>query len=132
MFFNDTYIIALRVVNFNRNRNEKSKNIEKMTKEPMAAPPHRMLREVFAMKFYYVTFRSVTHGQRGEKLLKSNGVRCHLLRTPKWMEARGCGYSLRIWTKEPMQAVAALRASGIPLRKVYLQREDGEMEELRL
>lgn len=84
------------------------------------------------MNYFFITFRSVTHAQRGEKVLQKEGVRCTLQRTPRWMEEKGCGYSLRIWTKEPMQAVAALRASGIPLRKVYLQREDGEMEELRL
>ena len=84
------------------------------------------------MNYFFITFRSVTHAQRGEKVLQKEGVRCTLQRTPRWMEEKGCGYSLRIWTKEPMQAVAALRASGIPLRKVYLQREDGDMEELRL
>lgn len=84
------------------------------------------------MNYYFITFRSVTHGQKGEKVLQKEGVRCTLQRTPRWMEEKGCGYSLRIWTKEPMQAVAALRASGVPLRKVYLQREDGDMEELRL
>lgn len=84
------------------------------------------------MNYFFITFRSVTHAQRGEKVLQKEGVRCTLQRTPRWMEEKGCGYSLRIWTKEPMQAVAALHASGIPLRKVYLQREDGEMEELRL
>ena len=48
------------------------------------------------------------------------------------MEEKGCGYSLRLWTNEPGQAVAALRMAGVPLRKVYLQMQDGEMEELRL
>ena len=31
------------------------------------------------MKFYYVTFRSVTHGQRGEKQLKQEGYQIHLI-----------------------------------------------------
>ena len=84
------------------------------------------------MNYYYITFRSVTHAQRGEKILQKEGLRCSLQRTPRWMEEKGCGYSLRIWTREPLQAVSALRAGGIPLRKVYLQRQDGEMEELRL
>ena len=84
------------------------------------------------MNYYYITFRSVTHAQRGEKVLQKEGVRCTLQRTPRWMEEKGCGYSLRIWVREPVQAVAALRTAGVPLRKVYLQREDGDMEELRL
>ena len=84
------------------------------------------------MKFYYVTFRSVTHGQRGEKLLKSNGVRCHLLRTPKWMEARGCGYSLRLHLQDAQRAAQALRSDQLPFRKVYLQNESGAVEEMTL
>ena len=84
------------------------------------------------MNYYYITFRSVTHAQRGEKVLQRENLRCTLQRTPRWMEEKGCGYSLRVWTNEPAQVVAALRMAGVPLRKVYLQRQDGEMEELRL
>ncbi len=84
------------------------------------------------MKFYYVTFRSVTHGQRGEKLLLNEGVRCALLRTPKWMEARGCGYSLRIWTEDISRVTATLRANHVPMQKVYIQNSEGNLEELRL
>ena len=82
------------------------------------------------MKFYYVTFRSVTHGQRGEKLLKQEGYRCHLLRKPKWMETRGCGYSLQIWTDEITGAIAMLRRENVPLQKVYVQLPEGELEEV--
>ncbi len=84
------------------------------------------------MKFYYVTFRSVTHGQRGERLLQSHGIRCKLLRTPRWMEAKGCGYSLRLWTNDPGEAVALLRSEKIPMQKVYIQTGDGTLEEIAL
>ena len=84
------------------------------------------------MKFYYVTFRSVTHGQRGEKLLQSEGVRCTLVRTPKWMEARGCGYSLRIWTEDIGRIITMLRSGHLPMQKVYIQNGEGNLEELRL
>lgn len=84
------------------------------------------------MKFYYVTFRSVTHGQRGERLLQSHGIRCKLLRTPRWMEAKGCGYSLRLWTNDPGEAVTLLRSEKIPMQKVYIQTGDGTLEEIAL
>ena len=84
------------------------------------------------MKFYYVTFRSVTHAQRGERLLKSGGIRCNLLRTPRWMEARGCGYSLRLWTGDIAGAVQILNREQIPMQKVYIQTGDGTLEELEL
>ena len=84
------------------------------------------------MKFYYLTFRSVTFAQRGEKLLRQKGIRCTLLRTPRWMEEQGCGYSLRLWTEEVGEGVRHLRESGIPLRKVYRQVSDGTLEEVAL
>ena len=84
------------------------------------------------MKFYYLTFRSVTHGQRGEKLLREAGVRCNLLRTPRWMEAKGCGYSLRVRTMDIGSIVELLRKNGVPMQKVYIQNEEGTLEEMRL
>ena len=84
------------------------------------------------MKFYYLTFRSVTYAQRGEKLLQKQGIRCTLLRTPKWMEAQGCGYSLRLWTNDVAAGIGLLRSSGILMRRVYIQLPDGTLEELTL
>lgn len=84
------------------------------------------------MKFYFITFRSVTLAQRGEKVLNGGGVRCTLQRTPRWMEEQGCGYALRLWTKDVTPAVELLRGSQVPLRKVYAQRGDGQLEELTL
>ena len=84
------------------------------------------------MKFYYITFRSVTFAQRGEKLLKNTGIRCSLQRTPRWMEELGCGYALRIWEKEISGAVTLLQQNRIPLRRVYIQMPDGQLEERNL
>lgn len=84
------------------------------------------------MKFYYITFRSVTYAQRGEKLLGQEGFRCTLQRTPRWMEVQGCGYCLRVWTKDIGAAVQLLRSAQVPLRRVYLQMGDGLLEEMPL
>ena len=80
------------------------------------------------MGVYYLTFRSVTLAQRGEGLLKRKGIRCQLQRTPRWMEAQGCGYCLRL--QEAEEAVNLLQAGGIPFRRIYLQRSDGSVEEV--
>lgn len=82
------------------------------------------------MGSYYITFRSVTLGQRGERLLNGSGIRCSLQRTPRWMEEQGCGYALRLWSKDISRAAALLRENQLPLRKIYLQRSDGQMEEV--
>ena len=83
------------------------------------------------MKIYYVTFRSVTHGQRAERLLKQEGFHGVLVRTPKWMEARGCGYSLRIRTNDVEGVRRLLTQNNVPMQKVYIQRGEGDLEELQ-
>jgi len=82
------------------------------------------------MKVYYITFRSVTTAQRGEKVLQKAGVRAVLLRTPKWMESQGCGYSLRLYTDEMLPVISLLREKAVAFRRVYVQREDGTLEEV--
>jgi len=84
------------------------------------------------MKTYFVTFRSVTFAQRGESVLQKAGIGCNLQRTPRWMEAQGCGYCLRLSVREAPQAVALLRQKQVPMRKIYLQLEDGDIQEVQL
>ena len=81
------------------------------------------------MKTYFITFRSITFAQRGERLLRQGGVDCVLQRTPKWMEQRGCGYSLRLWTDQVYPVLEILQAGKVPLGKVYRQGAGGQMEE---
>lgn len=84
------------------------------------------------MGLYYITFRSVTFAQRGEKLLARQNLRVSLMRTPRWMEEQGCGYALKLWTNDIGTAVQMLREARIQLRRVYAQQEDGQMEEVKL
>ncbi len=81
------------------------------------------------MKVYYITFRSITFAQRGEGALRMKGIGCSLQRTPRWMEEQGCGYCLQLRMKHVEDAVAVLRASRIPFRRVYVRRENGEVGE---
>ena len=80
------------------------------------------------MALYFITFRSVTLAQRGERLLTQKNFRVNLMRTPRWMEEQGCGYSLRVPDSAGAACVALLRQNRIPFRKVYLQR-NGKTEE---
>lgn len=79
-----------------------------------------------------ITFRSVTPAQRAEGHLRRMGFECGIRRTPRWMEAQGCGYSLWVWEEEATRAAELLRQAQIPFRKAYLRRENGTMEELIL
>lgn len=82
------------------------------------------------MEVYLITFRSVTYAQRGERLLNRGGFSCSLRRTPRWMEEQGCGYALKVRLPELEAAMALLLERQIPIRRVYLQHPDGQMEEI--
>lgn len=84
------------------------------------------------MKSDYITFRSVTVAQRGERLLKGSGIDCLLQRTPRWMEQRGCGYCLRLRPMQVSEGLRRLKEAGVPYSKVYTRREDGSVEEVSL
>ena len=81
------------------------------------------------MSVYFITFRSVTLAQRGENTLRRAGFHCSLQRTPRWMEEQGCGYCLRLRREEVDQCVEVLRQNRIQFRKVYIQKENGSVEE---
>ena len=48
------------------------------------------------------------------------------------MEEQGCGYSLRLQTRQISEAVKLLRQEQIPMRKLYRQNGDGTLEEIGL
>ena len=83
------------------------------------------------MRMDFITFRSVTPAQRGQRVLQQAGIVCGLQRTPGDMEQRGCGYCLRVRTSDTAGAVAMLRQQRIPFSKVYSSPEAGR-EELSL
>ena len=84
------------------------------------------------MRSCFITFRSVTLAQRGERTLRKGGVECVLQRTPRWLEERGCGYCLRLRPQAAAAAVQRLRDEGAAFRKVFLTDENGAVEELVL
>jgi len=84
------------------------------------------------MKNCIITFRSVTPAQRAEEVLRRAGVDCTLQRTPKWMEQKGCGYSVRLDQTDVMASALLLRQAGINFRKAYSLTDSGMPEELRL
>lgn len=84
------------------------------------------------MSPYFITFRSITAAQRGERLLQKNGIRCQISRTPRWMEEQGCGYCLMLGRSRIREGVALLKENGISYRKLYLQKTGTDAEEVVL
>ena len=93
---------------------------------------HRLAREVFIMKYCLITFRSVTPAQKGEGVLRRAGFICNLQRTPRWMEEKGCGYSLRVRYQDAAVAIQALRKQDVSYKTIYCLNENGAAEELAL
>lgn len=84
------------------------------------------------MNYAIITFRSITPAQRGERVLRSRGIRSTLRRTPRWMEEKGCGYSLQLELVSTVRSVQILKDEDIPFRKVYRIGEGDKAEELDL
>ena len=80
------------------------------------------------MKYCFITFRSVTFAQSGQRSLKRLGIDTVLRRTPKGLEQRGCGYCLQLRESLALQSVDHLRREGIEFSKLYRLREDGSGE----
>lgn len=81
------------------------------------------------MNWYYLTFRSVTLAQRGERMLQRGGLHVSLTRAPRWMEDQGCGYCLRLRGKELPRGMELLQDARLPYRRIYRQKPDGTWEE---
>ena len=71
------------------------------------------------MNHNFITFRSITPAQRGQRLLQSSGIETKLMRTPRFMEEKGCGYCLRLKAVHTEQAMQLLTQAQIPFRAVY-------------
>lgn len=84
------------------------------------------------MKNAFLTFRSVTFAQRGEAVLRREGIGCLLQRTPKQMEELGCGYCLRMEGSQLRRAALVLREAGVSFKRGYIQQSGGKMEEVLL
>ena len=80
----------------------------------------------------YLTFRSITHAQKGSNLLTEAGIRHRMLRTPKTLSAQGCGYALMLLRNDVEPALELLRRRQAVFQRVYQQKSDGRLEELFL
>lgn len=69
------------------------------------------------MEKYYMTFRSVTYAQKGQRALEQEGLTCFLQRAPKWMSSRGCGYAVEV--KDIRTAAEILKRENAPWEKAF-------------
>lgn len=84
------------------------------------------------MKYCLITFRSITYAQQGERVLHKAGIDCILIRTPKHLQERGCGYCLKIRAGLAPDAVENLQRGKINYGKCYILQKNGQAEEQEL
>lgn len=82
------------------------------------------------MNGYDITLRSITPAQRAQGLLQKHGISVRLQRTPRWMEAQGCGYRLHLPSHQLASALEILNRHQIPYRKIYQYQSDGSVQEV--
>lgn len=80
------------------------------------------------MRVCFITFRSITYAQRAQELLRRSGMGTSLGRTPRSLEQKGCGYSLRVPFTASQRALSLLRQNNVPFGRLYCQNENGELE----
>lgn len=81
------------------------------------------------MQEYLITARSVTHAQRMAQALERAGLRAAVSRAPMGLTGKGCGYVLRLGTRQ--RAAAAwllLWETGFAPSKAFVREDDGYRE----
>ena len=81
------------------------------------------------MRKDFITFRSITPAQRGQRILRNSGIEATLQRTPGYIQERGCGYCLRLQSGDVREAMEILRREKLPYERVYAVNEDGSTQE---
>ena len=84
------------------------------------------------MRYFYITFRSVTYAQRGEQTLRRAGIPCTLQRTPRLLQERGCSYCLRVKGRDILSARDALEGDAVSYGKLYEIHEGQPPREVEL
>ena len=69
----------------------------------------------------YFTFRSLTAAQRGQAACWKHGIGTKLVRAPRNLSVRGCGYALQVSSGTAEQVSLILRLEQVPFGHVYRQ-----------
>lgn len=77
-----------------------------------------------------ITFRALTHAQRGAKILNANGCAASVTRPPQKLLSNQCGYAVKIHESCLVAAVKLLRETGLFSGRVFrkIEGRDGEYE----
>lgn len=77
---------------------------------------------------FLLMYRSLTYAQRGARTLERAGVTGTVVRVPKSVTERGCGYGVLVTPKNRARALALLTAAELDPERVLI-RENGTYRE---
>lgn len=80
------------------------------------------------MSGFYFTFRSQTAALRAARALELAGIDCRVVRAPRAISRKGCGYCVFVST-ELVRAKIVLAQQKAAWHRIYLQHPDGIWEE---
>lgn len=72
------------------------------------------------MLYYLLNCRSLTYAQRTAKVLEQAGITAHIRRTPKQISGKGCGYSVKIASRNLPPALQLLDSRTMRPKNIYL------------
>ncbi len=79
---------------------------------------------------YYFTFNALTAAQTAVQGLDRAGIPNTLARSPKLLQARGCGYSVQVRSGYFGPAKDQLQRSGVDYQRIYCRLPNGSFEEV--
>lgn len=89
-------------------------------------------KERSGLFYYLIVCRSLTQAQQTAAALERSGITAHLLRTPKELTERGCGYSVKIAERNLKGALVALNRAELSPTHLYRTVGDGSYREVAL
>lgn len=69
---------------------------------------------------YYLNCRSLTYAQRTAKVLEQAGISSNIRRTPKQISGKGCGYSVKVSSRNLAPAIQQLDSRNMRPQNIYL------------
>lgn len=78
---------------------------------------------------YLIMCRSLTVAQRAAALLERKGINASVVKAPKGLSTKGCGYAIIIYRRFD-EALMLLRQNNLLTGKVFVRKADGEYTEV--
>ncbi len=77
------------------------------------------------MDYYFLLCRSLTYGQRSVSILERAGIFAYLSRLPKTIAVRGCGYGVKVASRNLNRSLAILEHHNLSPREIYAISPEG-------